>query len=75
MNNKPILISGNHFIIIEQDQEIHELQLNGPKLRWAIDDFDNNSLRKRLKHTKLTKKEHELVTQIRKELCECLEEV
>jgi len=51
-----------------KDLETHKLMLNGPKLKYAIDDFINESLRKRLKYGSLSEAQHRLVTTIREEL-------
>jgi len=71
MENK-LTLTGTTFILIETDPELAQLQKDGPKLKWAIDDFDHQFLRNRLKHTKLTKREYDLVETIRGELMDCL---
>ena len=72
MENK-LTLTGTTFVLIETDPEIAQLQKDGPKLRWAIDEFIAESLRKRLKYGSLSEAQHRLVTEIREELLEAME--
>jgi len=73
--HKIIELEGEAYMLLTTDKEVHELQMNGPCLKWAIDDFYNTSIRSRLKHTKLTKKEAELLDKLREELFECCKDL
>ena len=66
--HKTIELSQDAYILVTVDREIHEAQVDGPSLRYKIDDFYQQSIRNRLKHTKLTKKEAELLEQLKTEL-------
>ena len=58
-------------ILAETDKELARMQVNGPSLRWAIDDFHNESIRRRLKYTPdLHDREYQLLIKIEAELWE-----
>jgi len=76
--NKPpkylhIELPETKYVLLEADYEMYKLHLNGPKLRWAIDEFISESLRKRLKYGSLSEAQHRLITEIRDELLEAME--
>lgn len=67
------LQEGTSYILVETDADTHKMQSNGPKLKYAIEDFIEMSLRKRLKYSSLSEAQHRLVTEIREELLDHLE--
>ena len=67
MENK-LTLTGTTFVLIETDAEMAKMQRNGPELKWAIDEFYERSIRNRLKHNLLTKKEAALLEKLREEL-------
>ena len=59
------------FNLPDDESEYDDARLGG-KLRCAMNEFYNESLRRRLKHCQLNKSEYKLLEAVRTEFFECL---